>query len=290
MASAATEAQLAGADDAVDAEIRELVTGEAVALDLRPTGFALRAAGTIIDFLAYLLAYLALWLGLSWLASAVGAEEAVFTIIGIGSLVLCIVVAPITIETLTRGRSLGKLAVGARIVRDDGGGIGFRHAAIRALVGVFEIFMTLGGLAALVGLFSSRSKRLGDLIAGSYSQHERVDRAETPVFGVPVELTGWAGIADVARMPDPLSRRISQFLAQAAKLSPDRRPLVARSLAREASAYVSPVPDADAELFLAALTVVRREREATALRLEAERLHRLEPALRGRPHGFPERG
>ena len=36
-------------------------------------------------------------------------------------LVTVMVVLPTTVETLTRGRSLGKLAMGIRIVRDDGG-------------------------------------------------------------------------------------------------------------------------------------------------------------------------
>ena len=59
-----------------------------------------------------------------------------------------ILIVPMLVETATGGRSLGKLAVGARIVRDDGGAIGLRHAFIRALLGVLEIFMTFGGLAA----------------------------------------------------------------------------------------------------------------------------------------------
>lgn len=266
-----------------------LLTGEAVALDLRPTGFALRAAGAIIDFVVYLGAYVLLVLGLFWVAGDAGAEQAVATIIAIGSLVLCIVVAPVAVETLSRGKSLGRLAVGARIVRDDGGAIGFRHAAIRALVGVLEIFFTFGGLAALVGLLSERTKRLGDLLAGTYSQHERVERVAAPVFGVPVELASWARIADVGRMPDRLARRVAQFLSHAGRLDASRRPLVARSLLEEASAFVAPLPDADPELVLAAITVIRRDREAAALRLEAERLHRLEPTLRALPHGFPDR-
>ena len=40
----------------------EVVTGEAVALDLRPASFVLRAAGAIIDFLAYAGLYLVLLL------------------------------------------------------------------------------------------------------------------------------------------------------------------------------------------------------------------------------------
>ena len=62
------------------------------------------------------------------------------------SVVLCFVVVPAAVETLSRGRSLGKLAAGLRIVRDDGGAIRFRHAVIRALIGFLEIYLTFGGL------------------------------------------------------------------------------------------------------------------------------------------------
>lgn len=261
-----------------------LLTGEAVALDLHATGFALRAAGAIIDTLVYLVGYAILVVSLSWIAGQTGAEDAVFGIIAVSCLVLCIVITPMTVETLSHGKSLGKLVVGARIVRDDGGAITFRHAAIRALLGVIEIYMTLGGLAAIIGLLNDKSKRLGDLVAGTYAQYERVPKQPQPVFGVPVELATWAKIADVARMPDQLARRIAQFLAQASRLDPARRPYVAASLLAEASSYVHPVPtDVDPELVLAGIAVVRREREAAALRLEAERLARLEPVLRGVP-------
>ena len=39
----------------------ELMTGEAVALDLRPTGLVLSAAGAAIDFLVYLAPTSSLW-------------------------------------------------------------------------------------------------------------------------------------------------------------------------------------------------------------------------------------
>ena len=267
-----------------------VLTGEAVALDLRPTPFALRAAGTIIDWVVYLGGYAVIVMVLFTLAGSSGAEDAVFGILAVVALVGCLVVVPVTVETLSRGKSLGRLAVGARIVRDDGGAIGFRHAAIRALVGFFEIFLLAGGLAALVGLFSARTKRLGDLVAGTYSQYERVTRTPAPMFGVPAALTDWARIADVARMPDALSRRVAQFLAQAPHLTPDRRRYQAVQLSGEVSRFVSPLPSVDPELFLAGVAVVRREREYAALLLERDRLERVGPALRDLPHGFPERG
>jgi hypothetical protein len=43
-------------------------------------------------------------------------------------------------------------------------------------------------------------------------------------------------------------------------------------------------------MFLAGVAVMRREREAAALSATAKRLETLGPALRGVPHGFPDRG
>jgi hypothetical protein len=90
-------------------------------------------------------------------------------------------------------------------------------------------------------------------------------------------------------MPTQLSRRIAQFLAQATQYPADRRARLAADLAAEAADFVAPIPPVSAELFLAGITVVRREREAEALRLERGRLERLQPALRGTPHDFPSR-
>ena len=267
----------------------ELITGEAVALDLRPAGFILRAAGTAIDFLVYFGGYIVGILILLYAGTSGGLDDATMQAVAVTGLVLFIVVAPITVETLSHGKSLGKLAVGARIVRDDGGAIGLRHATVRGLVGVLEIFMTFGGLALIVGLLNGKAKRLGDLLAGTYSQHERIPHYAEPLYGVPVPLAEWAKTADVARMPDALARRIAQFLKQARGLSADTRVRLSRQLATEASIYVSPLPTADAELFLAAVASLRRDREFAALQLERRRLESLRPVLGGLPHRFPQR-
>ncbi|PWC07473.1 hypothetical protein DF223_07285 [Mycetocola zhujimingii] len=266
-----------------------LITGEAVALDVQSASFILRAAGAIIDFLvSVLVAAGLLWLLVVFAVQGV-IDQSATAAFSTAIIAFSTVVLPTTIETLSHGRSLGKLAIGARIVRDDGGATGFRHAFIRALVGFFEIYMTLGGVAAITGLLSARSKRLGDLLAGTYAQQERVPRAEHSVYGVPPALQGWATIADVGRMPDRLSRRIAQFLDQVDKLTPETRARLGQNLAAEAAAFVSPVPDTDPVLFLYAVAAVRRDREYAAHMLEQERLGALTPVLTGRPHGFPER-
>lgn len=274
--------------DLVDGGVeREVVTGEAVALDVKPTSYILRAAGAALDWLVFVLLFVGLVLVV--LLTAGGLDQALRTALVTVSLVFALVIAPMTVEVATHGRSVGKFAVGARIVRDDGGATQLRHAFIRALTGVVEIYMTFGGLAALVGLLNGRSKRLGDLIAGTYSQLERVPKADAVGFAVPPQLAGWAAIADVAKLPDRLSRRIAQFLHQASGMTLAARSGLSAELAGEAAAYVSPLPAVDAETFLVGVAALRRDRDFRALALEKERLERLAPVLDALPHGFPER-
>jgi uncharacterized RDD family membrane protein YckC len=261
-----------------------VVTGEAVALDVRPASALIRAGGAAIDVLLSVLLIMALLLSLAGLS----VDEAAFQAIIVTGIVCCIVVLPTAVETASRGRSLGKLALGLRVVRDDGGAIGFRHAFIRALTGVVEIYLTFGGLAVLVGFLNPSSKRLGDLLAGTHSQVERVPKVPSTAFGVPPELIDWAAIADVARLPDPIARRVASFFGNIEHLVPESRARVAASLAAEVTPYVSPLPDAAPERFLAAVVALRRQRDLAALEREDARMSTLAPQLTAKPVGFPE--
>jgi uncharacterized RDD family membrane protein YckC len=253
----------------------EILSGEAVAIDAQPIGFMLRALGAIIDMLLGFAIYIAfvflgVWLEANGLLDAASARIYQVTLIVVSFLVL-----PVTIEVAMRGRSLGKLAIGGRIVRNDGGAIGFRHSFIRGLLGVLEIYLTLGAVAIITGALSARSQRLGDLVAGTYSQRVRVPALVSTAPMLPAGLSEWARIADVARLPDRLARRISQFLVSAPKLSPAARVRIAEELASEASPYVSPIPAVPAETLLVAITVQRRARETRALTSADDRAERL---------------
>lgn len=274
-----------------EAELDELgiVTGEAVALEVRSTSWVLRGAGAIIDGLAELALFLALLIGISYVDTLLGADQALTRALVIVDLVVSFVLVPTILETATRGRSLGKLAVGARIVRDDGGAIALRHAFIRALAGIVELLFTLGGTAAVVGLLNRRAKRLGDFLAGTVSQYERVPRPVSNAVGVPPQLAEWAAIADVARLPDRLSRRIAAFLVQAPRMGAQSRSRLASDLADAASPFIAPAVDAPPELLLAAVAAIRRDREFAALMLERERFEGLQDVLTAAPHGFPDR-
>jgi uncharacterized RDD family membrane protein YckC len=270
-----------------------VMTGEAVALELRPTGFALAAAGAAIDWLVYFVGgalFITYGVALPLSSSPLGQDSATVNAFLSAALVLVLIVIPTAVELLSHGKSLGRLAVGARIVREDGGEIGFRHAFIRNLVALLDIYETVGGFAAIFGLLNGKSKRMGDYLAGTYSQYERVSRVSEPLFGIAPELHAWSLTADVARIPPRLAQRMTAFLRQAPRLSPASRWHFANQLAAEASAWVSPVPAAAPETFLAAVIAIRRDREFAALTLENERLARLGPALTGLPQGFPDRG
>lgn len=257
------------------------ITGEAVRLSVRPTSFILRAAGALIDIVVSV----AVLIGLFFILSAAGGagmiDDSTATALTIVILVFSFVVLPAAIELLLRGRSLGKLAVGARIVRNDGGPIGFRHAITRALVGILDFYITLGGLAAIVGLVADRSRRLGDMLAGTYSQHERVPKVRRVPPMLPPELAEWASIADVARLPENLARRVSAFLEHADGYVPQSRIALASTLLAEVAPFVSPLPATDPETTLRGIAVLRRERDTAALALRCRRLDALDPLLTG---------
>ena len=200
------------------------------------------------------------------------------------------IVLPTTVDTLTRGRSLGKLATGIRIVRDDGGPLVFRQSLVRALVGIVELWLTFGTVALICSIVHPQGKRVGDILAGTYAVRVRgAAKVRTPVV-MPPQLAGWAHSADLARLPDGLALSVRQFLGRATTLHPASRVQLGSQLTTEVQRYVNPLPPVGThpEAFLAAVLAERRDRElASRLRTgqrdaaESSQLHRL-------PHGVPD--
>lgn len=261
-----------------------VVTGEAVVLELRPASFAARALSVLIDVVSQVLVLLLLFFLVLGNALEGALDPALSRALLLVSVVLLILVIPVTVETLTRGKSLGRWIMGLRIVRDDGGAIRFRQAFTRGILAVLEIYMLAGSLAFVVAVFNEKSKRLGDMLAGTYAMRERVKALPPPTVSMPAELEPWAGLADIGRLPDPLSRRVSRFLAQSGRMAPQARASMAASLATEVSAFVSPPPPAGTlpETYLRAVVSQRRERDYVRLSTQhrrtdqlGQRLHRL---------------
>ncbi|MEZ5091307.1 RDD family protein [Nocardioides sp.] len=253
----------------------DLVTGEAVALDLPAANFGHRVVSGVIDVVVTMvLLIVVLWVALT---ITLPVDEAVLRIGLIGGLVAALVGFPTTLETLTRGRSLGKLAMGLRVVRDDGGPISFQHAFVRALLGVVEIYGLSGSIAVLSSMLNTRGKRLGDFVAGTYVVRDRVSLQLTRPVDVPFPLRGWAQTADVAALPTGLALAVRQFLARAHAVDPEARWRQASALAAQVQGYVAPPPPAGTppDAFLAAVVGTRRDRDARRLQREAVLRHRL---------------
>jgi uncharacterized RDD family membrane protein YckC len=257
--------------------VDDLVTGEAVALELPAASIAIHALSGLLDVA---LTLLTLFIGVAVAMSLTdNADDALIGVAVTVLVVLVFVVLPTTVETLTRGRSVGKLAAGLRTVRDDAGPIGFRHALTRALVGVVEIWMLLCIPALISGLVSSKGKRLGDYAAGTYVVRERVHISLPPPPMMPPQLAAWAAGADIARLPDGLAMAIRQFLMRAPLLSPQSRATLGVQLHNEVVTYLAPAPPdgTHPELVLAAVIADRRRRDQIRLQRDAALRRRLIP-------------
>jgi uncharacterized RDD family membrane protein YckC len=247
--------------------VQPFVTGEAVALDLRPAALPSRVVAGIIDALIQL----ALLIGAGGLVEAVGADlsEAAGSALGLVVLVLVLIGYPVAFEALLRGRTPGKAAVGLRVVRDDGGPIGFRQAFVRGLAGAFlerpGVTLFVGGLVTM--LLNERAKRIGDLLAGTVVLQERVAVKGGTVAAMPPQLASWAAQTDLSGLSDDLALSARQFLARAGQLTDQAREDLGGRLLQAVLATVTPPPPADAPgwAVLSAVLAERRRREETRL-------------------------
>ncbi|MEU2565019.1 RDD family protein [Streptomyces longispororuber] len=241
----------------------ELVTGEAVALELRPAKLPSRVLALLIDMIVAWSVYLAVTLGL--LAATASLDDAAAAAVAVATFVLVLVGVPIAVETLSHGRSLGKLACGLRVVRDDGGPIRFRHALVRGAIGVVEILMTFGVVACVASLVSARGRRLGDVFAGTLVVRERVPAARTGYVPAPPPwLAGRFSELDLSGVPDGLWLAIRQYLARMGQLDPQVSWSMAERLANDLAARTgAPAPEGvPPAAFLAAVVHERQTREA----------------------------
>lgn len=219
-----------------------VVTPDAVALDLEVATVGSRAAAYLLDLLLLAVGFLLL-----------GIAEAVFGFGGFVpdwfaiALVLLLLFAwqfgyPVGLETLWRGRTVGKAAMGLRVLTVEGGPVGFRHATIRAAVGLFELTATLGAGAVITSFASSRGQRLGDLAAGTLVVRERRaagdPRAE--VFQPPPGLEGYVQRLDVSGLGPGDYAAVRDTLRRSPQLPSDTRSRVTHQLAQALSSRVTP--------------------------------------------------
>lgn len=253
-----------------------VVTGDAVVLDVQIAQLPVRAVGALIDIALMTIGYVlgvVLWsLTLMQLDSALSASILViFT-------VLVLVGYPLAFETATRGRTLGMMAMGLRVVSEDGGPERFRQALFRALAGVIEIWMLMGAPAVICSVLSPKGKRIGDVFAGTVVISERGPKLAPPPV-MPQGLEWWASSLQLSGLGGEQAELARQFLARARQLEPGLRDQMAARIAADVAARISPPPPPGTppQYMLAAVLAERHRRE----------LARLHAAARSTPPGVP---
>ncbi|MCH9700431.1 MAG: RDD family protein [Actinomycetia bacterium] len=237
-----------------------VVTGDAVILDVQIAQVPVRALAALIDITVVFICYvigIVLWAATlsDFDAAFSGAVLIIFT-------VLALVGYPLIFEMATRGRSLGKLAMGLRVVSDDGGPERFRQALFRALSGVIEIWMLTGGPAVICSLISPKGKRIGDVFAGTVVITERAPRLSPPP-PMPPQLAWWASSLQLSGLGPEQAELARQFLSRATQLNPQVRAQMAYRITSEVVSRISPPPPSGtpAPLILAAVLAERHRRE-----------------------------
>lgn len=237
-----------------------VVTGDAVVLDVQIAQLPVRALSALIDvmvvFVVYVLGVILWAVTLSQFDSAFsGAVLIIFT-------VLALVGYPTIFETATRGRTLGKMALGLRVVSEDGSPERFRQALFRALAGSIELWMLTGGPAVLCSMLSPKGKRIGDVFAGTVVISERAPR-QAPPPAMPPQLAWWAATLQLSGLHPTQAEMARQFLSRASQLDPQVRDQMAYRIATDVVAQISPPPPPGTPpaLVLAAVLAERHRRE-----------------------------
>jgi uncharacterized RDD family membrane protein YckC len=251
--------------DLMVGQAEQVVTGDAVVLDVQIAQLPVRALSCLIDVAVMFVGYVAgvmLWaITLTQFDPALsGAVLIIFT-------VLTIVGYPVIFESATRGKTLGKMALGLRVVSDDGGPERFRQALFRGLASFVEIWMFFGGPAVICSLLSPRGKRLGDVFAGTVVITERGPKLSPPPV-MPPSLAWWASSLQLSGLAPEQAELARQFLARAPQLDPQTRDQMAYRIAGDVVARISPPPPPGVppQYVLAAVLAERHRRELERLR------------------------
>jgi uncharacterized RDD family membrane protein YckC len=242
-----------------------VVTGDAVVLDVQIAQLPVRALSAMIDIIVVFIAYL---IGvLLWASTLSQFDDAFSAAVLIIFTVVSLVGYPIAFETATRGRSLGKMALGLRVVSEDGGPERFRQALFRALAGVIEIWIFAGGPAVICSVLSPKGKRIGDIFAGTVVISERAPRLSAPP-PMPPQLAWWASSLQLSGLGPGQAELARQFLSRASQLDASIREQMGYRITSEVVAQISPPPPPGAppQLVLAAVLAERHRRELERLR------------------------
>jgi uncharacterized RDD family membrane protein YckC len=237
-----------------------IVTPEAVVLAFDSAGVGSRVLAELIDLAIEVLAFGVMALGFAILGSTPLGIAGVYI-----ALFAVLFVYPVAIETLWRGRTVGKAAMGLRVVTVEGGQISFRHALVRGAMGLVDFYVSFGGVAVIAILATPHNQRLGDLVAGTLVLRERTG-ARMPSaaeFRVPPGWEHYASTLDVSGLTATDYQAARAFLLRAGSLHPAVRDRLARDIATPLLTRLrhAPPQGVPAEVFLVCVAARYQQRQ-----------------------------
>jgi uncharacterized RDD family membrane protein YckC len=222
-----------------------VITPDAVGLDLEVASLGSRGTAYLIDAIVLFVGVSVIGVGQALLGGG-GFVDGWFGIAVLFVLGMLLLFGyPIGFETMNRGRTPGKMALGLRVVTVEGAPSGFRHAAIRAMVGLFELLGSFGAIAILTSFSSARCQRLGDLAAGTLVVRERRGSRSGPqaaTFAVPRGLESYVASVDVRALTPADYATIRETLQRIDLLPPPVRDELTRGLAEQLLPRIQPPP------------------------------------------------
>jgi uncharacterized RDD family membrane protein YckC len=247
-----------------------IVTPEAVELDLDAAGLASRFLSFLLDVVVVFIVLIAITTVAGSLGSSAGGEVA-GAVIGLVGTFGVLLVWPVAWEIGTRGRSIGKMVFGLRVVTVEGAPIKARHAIVRGLVALVEVTLSFGVIAVAVALGSRRFRRLGDHLAGTVVVRERgagADKALPRRFFPRPGWEAWAMRLDATRLTADDYRLVRSYLLRAPSLPAAVRAELGWRLVRRVLPRVGIDPrivtdPASAEAALVAVAAAYQDRFAT---------------------------
>jgi uncharacterized RDD family membrane protein YckC len=177
-----------------DGEELVVATPERVSFRLETAGLGSRFVAQLIDGAALSGIVIAVGLasaGLGVLTRNALLATLVFVLLGLLGAWAYLIVP----EALWAGKSLGKLALGLRVVDAQGGPITAGQAIVRNLLRIVDFLPVYYAVGAIAIFVSSRNQRLGDMVAGTVVVRDRAavrladlraQPVETPVAQAPV--------------------------------------------------------------------------------------------------------
>ena len=228
-------------------------TPESLLLSQPLAGIGSRGLAAVVDTAIILVIMLALVFGALALdalsPSLSGVESLLIPLVVVASVVP--VAYYVVCEVSTAGRSPGKLIFGLRVVDLQGVPVGVGDSLVRNLIRILDFLPLLYGIGVVTMFAGGRSRRLGDLAAGTVVVHDHGVRrlAEDRIPAEPALSAGLdpgLPLVAVERCGRFELELMGEFLRRSG-LSPERRREVARDLVAAISARAGVRLDEGAE-------------------------------------------